>query len=520
MKIRDRGLRHETYNGNFSESYARECNYGRGAGASRHSFCKFKFSLAYTDDHLRHSGIFMRKLFFRRPGDEGPHSMDIKEKVKALPILPGVYIMKDADSRVLYVGKAGNIRKRVAGYFYPHRKTNNERIEQLVHSIEDIECLTTSTEAEALIYENSLIKQLSPKYNIALRDDKSYPMLKLTMNEKFPRLFITRRKINDGALYYGPYANAKLLREAVIILRQIFPLRSCGKMPNLSAKARDSALSMVEGPKSPCLNYYIKQCLAPCAGKIDYSEYDEVISELKLFLEGRKADLLKVLTAKMTAASRKEDFEKAAELRGRIEALSTIRNDSVSYKPLGEIDELRRILRIERPLDTIEAFDVSNTSGKEAVGVMVYFYKGRPKKSEYRKFKISTVSGIDDYAMIREIVKRRYSRLSEEKGALPDLILIDGGKGHLAAAIGEIEKLSISDISIIGIAKPARRSSSEYTDRSDGGEFEHIFVKGRKDPIILPKESKALHLLQRMRNEAHRFAIAYHRNLRSKKFFA
>jgi len=443
--------------------------------------------------------------------------MGLKEKVKALPASPGVYIMKGADGRVLYVGKAGNLRKRVSSYFYPNRRSN-ERLDQLVRLVADIEYMTTSTEAEALIYENSLIKQMSPRYNVALRDDKSYPMLKLTAGEKFPRLFMTRRKINDGALYYGPYANAKLLRQAVIILKEIFPLRSCSKLQ-----------------KRPCLNYHIKQCLAPCAGKVADPEYGEIVSELKLFLEGRRTELLKVLTEKMTQASRKEEFEKAAELRRRIEALSAIRKDSVSYKPSGEIDELRRILGIERPLDIIEAFDVSNVMGKEAVGSMVYFYKGKPKKSEYRRFKIKTVSGIDDYAMMREIVNRRYSRLTEEKRPLPDLILIDGGRGHLAAALAELEKLNLTDIPAIGIAKPARRpvrrSISSMNDLSgeggspggsessgEGGEFEHIYVKGRKDPIILPKESKVLHLLERVRDEAHRFAISYHRKLRSKNF--
>ena len=410
--------------------------------------------------------------------------MDLKEKVKALPLTPGVYIMKGAGASVLYVGKAGNLRKRVSSYFYPHRTAGNERLSQLVRSVEDIEYMSASTEAEALIYENSLIKQLSPKYNVALRDDKSYPMLKLTVNEKFPRLFITRRKTDDGALYYGPYANTKLLKAAVIILRELFPLRSCGKLP-----------------KSLCLNYHIKQCLGPCAGKVSNPEYGEIVSELKLFLEGRRNELLKVLTEKMTAASRHEEFEKAALFRSRLEALSTIRDDSVSYKPSGQIDELRRILGIEKPLEVIEAFDVSNIMGKEAVGSMVYFYKGRPKKSEYRKFRIDTVSGIDDYAMMREIVKRRYSRLLQEKKALPDLILIDGGKGHLAVAMEELKKLGIAHIPAIGIAK----------------EFEHIYVKSRKDPIVLPKESKVLHLLERVRDEAHRFAITYHKSLLSKK---
>ena len=421
--------------------------------------------------------------------------MDLKEKVRALPASPGVYIMKGRDGQVLYVGKAGSLRKRVSSYFYPQRKLN-ERLAQLISLVKDIEYLPASTEAEALIYENSLIKQLSPKYNVALRDDKSYPMLKLTVNEKFPRLFITRRKASDGSLYYGPYANAKLLKAAVIILREIFPLRNCGRLP-----------------KSPCLNYHIRQCLAPCAGRVSDLEYGEIISELKLFLDGRKTELLKVLSEKMAAASRKEDFEKAAEFRRRLEALSTIRGASVSYKPSGEIDELRRILGIERSLDVIEAFDVSNIMGKEAVGSMVYFYKGKPKKSEYRKFKISTVPGIDDYAMMREIVNRRYSRLSEEGKTLPDLIVIDGGKGHLSAAAGELEKLGLTDIPAIAIAKPARLTQQWRS----GGEFEHIYVQGKKEPIILPEESKALHLLKRLRDEAHRFAISYHKGLLSKK---
>lgn len=409
--------------------------------------------------------------------------MDLKEKIKTLPGTPGVYIMKAESGQVLYVGKAGNLKKRVSSYFYPNKRLN-ERLEMLVRNIRQIEYIPASTEAEALIYENSLIKQLSPKYNIALRDDKSYPMLKLTVKEKFPRLFITRRKADDGSIYYGPFTNAKLLREAVIFLRQLFPLRSCGKLS-----------------KNLCLNYHIKQCLAPCAKMVSVADYGEIVSELRLFLEGKRAELLKVLSERMALAARKEDFEKAAQIRNRIEALSSINGKSVSYEPSGEIEELKNILGIKGSLDVIEAFDVSNIMGKAAVGSMIYFYKGRPKKGEYRRFRIKTVSRIDDYAMMREIVRRRYSRLSEEKKPLPGLIVIDGGKGHLASAVAELEGLGLSHIRAIGIAK----------------EFEHIYVNDRKDPIILPKESKALHLLERIRDEAHRFAISYHKNLLSKR---
>ena len=409
--------------------------------------------------------------------------MDHKEKIRALPSSPGVYIMKGADSEILYVGKAGSLKKRVASYFYPNRRLQ-ERIEALIRKVEDITYIPTSTEAEALIYENSLIKQLAPKYNVALRDDKSYPMLKLTIDEKFPRLFMTRERKRDGALYYGPYTSAKLLREALVILRQMFSLRSCAKMP-----------------KNLCLNYHIKQCLAPCAGKIDEAGYKDMISELRLFLEGRRSELVDLLSAKMKEASRKEDFEEASRLKQRIEALGSIKERAVSYGAPGELEELKNILRIKGPLDVIEAFDVSNIMGKEAVGSMIYFYRGRPKKSEYRKFKIKTVSDIDDYAMMRELVNRRYARLLEEKKDLPDLIVIDGGKGHLAVAKDELDKLGLSGIPVIGIAK----------------ESEHIYVKDKAQPIILPKESKALHLLMRIRDEAHRFAISYHKSLLSKK---
>jgi len=410
--------------------------------------------------------------------------MDHKEKIRELPGAPGVYIMKGEKGETLYVGKALNLKKRVSSYFQPRRNLP-ERIKTLVQNVRNITYIPTRTEAEALIYENGLIKQLSPKYNVALRDDKSYPMLKLTAGEKFPRLFITRQKRTDGSIYYGPYTDAKLLRSALVILRQIFPLRSCGKMK-----------------KKACLNYHIKQCLSPCEGRADGTKYGEIVSELKMFLEGKRSELLKCLSEKMAASSKAEKFEEAVLYKSRLEALSSVK-EAVTYAPIGELEELGTILGIKRRPDTIEAFDVSNIMGESAVGSMIYFYKGRPRKSEYRKFKIKTVSGIDDYAMMREIVSRRYSRLVAEKRVLPDLILIDGGKGHLAAAADELEKLGLARIPVIGIAK----------------EFERIYTKDRLDPIVLPRESKTLHLLERIRDEAHRFAISYHRKLMSKRIW-
>jgi excinuclease ABC subunit C len=409
--------------------------------------------------------------------------MDIKEIVKNLPQTPGVYIMKNTSGDVLYVGKANNLKKRVSSYFQASR-AHPDRIELLISQVKDITFIPTATSAEALIYENGLIKQLSPKYNVALKDGKSYPLLKLTVNEKFPRLILTREKNEDGAIYYGPYTSANLLKAALKILQKLFPLRTCNKMP-----------------KKECLQFHIKQCLGPCVGKINEERYNALVAELKLFLEGRRAELLKLLSESMKELSKEERFEEALECRERIEALSSVKEDRISYKPIDEMEELKRILGIKGKFESIEAFDVSNIMGDEACGSLVYFYKGRPDKNEYRKFKIKTVSGMNDYSMMREIVRRRYTRSIEEKKKLPDLIVIDGGKGHLGVALDELKKLGLENLPIIGIAK----------------EFERIYTKEEKAPILLPKESKALHLLERVRDEAHRFAISYHKKLMSRR---
>ncbi|MFA5499830.1 MAG: excinuclease ABC subunit UvrC [Candidatus Omnitrophota bacterium] len=409
--------------------------------------------------------------------------MGVKETVNNLPHTPGVYIMKNASGEVLYVGKANDLKKRVSSYFQRSKK-HPERIESLVSRVTEIDFLPVSTSAEALIYENGLIKQLSPKYNVALRDDKSYPLLKLTVNEKFPRLILTRERKDDGSIYYGPYTSAKLLKEALKILQKLFPLRTCNKMP-----------------KRECLYFSIRECMGPCIGKIDEERYNNMVTQLRLFLEGRRAELIRFLAGKMKELSKEERFEEAMEYRDRMEALSTVREDRVYYKPIEELEELRRILGIKERPERIEAFDVSNIMGEEACGSLVYFYKGKPDKNGYRRFRIKTVKGMDDYSMMREIVRRRYTRSLDEKKPLPDLIVIDGGKGHLGVALDELRKLSLGNIPAIGIAK----------------QFEHIYVEDRKEPIVLPKESKALHLLERIRDEAHRFAISYHKKLMSKR---
>lgn len=412
--------------------------------------------------------------------------MDIKKKIKNLPDTPGVYLMKDKDGQIIYVGKAASIKKRAASYF--RQRPLSARLAALTGSIKDIDFIITANEAEALLLESALIKSRQPRYNVALRDDKNYPLLKLTLNEKFPRLLITRMKKSDGARYFGPFTEAKLLRQALAFLRRAFPLRTCKTMP-----------------KTVCLNFYLRQCLAPCVGKADAEKYKEISEQLIMFLEGRRPELLRQLEEKMIKASKENRFEEAARLRDQIRALTVaiVPNGSAGLKNLSypeEMEALKEILNLKKIPNRVEAFDVSNISGKEAVGSMVTFLNGAPYKNGYRKFKIKTVVGIDDYSMIREVVERRYRNLIEEKETPPDLIIIDGGKGHLSSTKEELDNLGLRDIPIMAIAK----------------EFEHIFVPERQGPIRLPATSPILFLIQRIRDEAHRFAVSYHKVLRQR----
>ncbi|MDB4349585.1 excinuclease ABC subunit UvrC [Omnitrophica bacterium] len=410
--------------------------------------------------------------------------MDIKEEIKGFPSSPGVYIMKDARKRAIYIGKAGSLKKRVSSYFT--RSSTSPRIDLLVSEVRSIDYIPTNSEAEALIYEASLIKSARPKFNIELKDDKSYPYLKLTLNEEYPRLFITRRKTNDGAVYYGPYTDVKLLRQALTFMRTVFPLRTCKRLG-----------------RRLCMNYHLLKCLGPCEERIGKKAYRRVVDELMLFLEGKRSLLLDELSRRMEKASRELNFEEATRIRNRIRSLSTVVTKRGVPSPMDQIDELKFVLNLRRRPKRIEAFDISNIRGKEAVGSMVSFYDGDPDKNNYRKFRIKTVVVIDDYKMMREVVRRRYRRLLDEKRVLPDLIIIDGGRGHLTSALKELKALGIKKIPVIGIAK----------------EFEHIYIPKRQLPVILPKDSSVLQLIRRIRDEAHRFARSYHLVLRKKKTF-
>ena len=407
--------------------------------------------------------------------------MDFQEKIKSFPEAPGVYLMKGKGGEILYVGKAASLRKRVLSYFQASRP-HPPRITLLLEQVAEIDTLVTRSEAEALFYEASLIKTHKPKYNVALRDDKTYPWVKLT-HEEFPRIFITRRKVDDGSLYFGPYPSATLLRAALASMRRNFPLRNCRKFP-----------------KKPCLDYYIGQCLAPCVGYIDRIAYGHIVEEAKLFLEGKRQELLQSLSQKMQTLSQGKRFEEAAKVRDEIEALSGVASRDQRSGWLEQLSELREALRLEAIPRRIEAFDISNIFGTSACGSMVSFVDGFPYKDGYRRFRIKEVKGIDDYQMMREVIRRRYSRVRKEHLERPDLILIDGGRGHLSAASGVLRELDLGKLAMVGIAK----------------RHEWIYQIGRSEPIRLPKTSKALHFVQRIRDEAHRFAIGYHHLLREK----
>ncbi|MBL7073557.1 MAG: excinuclease ABC subunit UvrC [Candidatus Omnitrophica bacterium] len=410
----------------------------------------------------------------------------LAKKIEALPSSPGVYKFLDSKKRVIYVGKAKNLKTRVKSYF--SGRAGNNRLELLARSVRTVEIVGTASSAEALIFEAALIKNHKPKFNVELKDDKSYPFLKLSVNEDFPRLAVTRRRLNDGAFYYGPYANAKLLKSAVSFMEKVFPLRKCRKLK-----------------KKVCLEYHIGSCRGVCEKKITSKVYGKIVDALKKFLEGKKEELITILKKDMKKFSRQKKYESALSAKRQIEALMTVRafGDAARLPVSGELDELKSILKMDKVPVVIECFDVSNISGQQAVGSMVRFFAGEPDKSGYRKFRIKNVKGIDDYLMIREVVGRRYAMLIKKNEPLPDLVLIDGGKGHLSVAARELKKLGLEKTRVASIAK----------------EHNHLYTLPFARPIKLAPGTRALFLIQRVRDEAHRFAITYHRTLRRKEKF-
>lgn len=399
----------------------------------------------------------------------------LKEKVSSTADAPGVYLMKDKAGEVIYIGKAKSLRKRLMSYL--GRGLSSKTVTMMAR-VSNIEYRITLTESLAFLLEASLVHQYKPKYNVSLRDDKSFPLVKIT-NEEFPAICIIRKREQDGARYFGPYTSAKLLKAALKIIRRHFPYRSCKHLP-----------------RKACIYYRIGLSPAPCIGGIDKEEYAKTIENISLILEGKTETLLNRLSQEMNLKSKEQKFEEAAKIRDQINALNVIGQGNIR----DGLEDLKNLLRLAKLPERIEAFDISNLKGEQATGSMVSFYGGLADKDNYRRFRIKTVETIDDYKMLREVVRRRYSRLMREKLPLPDLILIDGGRLHLLTAQGELEKLGL-DLALLSIAK----------------EKENIYIKQRAKPIKLTSDTPALNLIRRIRDEAHRFAISYHHILRRKK---
>ena len=457
-----------------------------------------------------------------RPRPSGRGLLSLRQRVARLPDQPGVYFLKNRSGEIVYVGKALSLRKRVSSYFR-HLPALAPRIARLMQEVVDLDIRQTASEAEALLMEARLIKQHRPRYNVVFRDDKAYPMLKVT-NEPFPRLMVTRRRLSDGALYFGPYTEPQLMRQALRFMRRVFPLRTCANFP-----------------RTPCLEYHLGQCLAPCVKYITAGDYQRIVNDLVAFLRGQRDQLLQDLSRRMKQAARDQRFEEAARLRDQMQALTSVIVAKEKSLTAGPLEQLQAALALPRLPRRIEAFDISNIFGEFAVGSMVVFEDGKPLKAHYRRFKIRTVKGIDDYRMMQEVIRRRYggslasvhhapSAEVRRRGVTdqlpwPDLILVDGGKGQLAAACAALRgpaSASTTPTDDAPGSEAGRAEDSANVPRHVAGipviglakRFEHVFVPTSTRPIVLLPTSPVLHLVQRVRDEAHRFAIAYHRRLR------
>lgn len=539
-------------------------------------------------------------------------SEKIQQALAVLPDKPGVYLMHDAHGKVIYVGKAVVLKNRVRSYFR-NLASHTPKVRAMVEKIAEFETIVTSSEVEALILECNLIKKYRPRYNIMLKDDKTYPFLKVTVNEDFPRIYVTRRQQRDGAKYYGPYADVGAMHDTVKLLRTMFPLRTCRKM----------------NPDRPCLNYHIKRCLAPCAGYVSREEYGNMIKSVCMVLDGRTTELERDLKRRMQEAADNYAFEEAARLRDQLQAVTRLneqqkavtgsggdmdvigfakdttgiclqiffvrkgkligrdnfflpdggeaeeevmsafvkqyynevtfvpkeivvpylpdeeekqlieiwladkagrkaelilpqrgvkrellslandnakklleerlRKGSLSLKDdLAAAEELQLALALPNQLERMDCFDISHTQGSETVASMVVFRNGSISKKDYRKYKIVSAEGKpDDFKSMQEVVYRRYKDYED----LPSLVVIDGGKGQLSSALEVIRGLGLHDLPVVGLAKRE----------------EEIFIPGQSESILLDRDSASLHLIQRIRDEAHRFAITFHRKLRGKR---
>ncbi len=434
--------------------------------------------------------------------DPAQATLGPSEKVRSFPTSPGVYLMKDAQGRVVYIGKAKNLRSRAGSYFQKTAEAD-PRIKDWIGEVVDIDFLPADSEVDALLMEARLIKDIQPKHNADLKDDKSFPYLQITTGEDFPRVNFTREPLDRGVKLYGPFPRAKSLRGAIQVLQKIFKFRTC----SLDIDADDPRWRWFR----PCLLASIDQCTAPCNLRIDREAYRKDIRRLRLFLDGKKEAVLSEMEEEMKEASRNLQFEKAARLRDELKSLKNLNlrgnladhaQPEVFYQdPKRGLRGLQKVLKLESMPRTIHGVDIAHLGGTETVGSLVTFIDGLPFKPGYRKYKIKSVAGVDDYASIREVVSRRIQGLQERDEPFPDIWMIDGGKGQLNAALSAFEALKVQPPTLISLAK----------------QEEEIYVPGRSDPIVLSRRSFALRLLQYVRDESHRFAQHYHHMLRKKR---
>ncbi len=433
----------------------------------------------------------------------------IREKIKSFPTGPGLYFMKGPADKVLYIGKANNLRSRVASYFQPGgdlATSRGPKIAEMLSKVKTVDFLETPNEVDAVLKEARLVKDIRPPYNTDLVDDKTFPYLEITTGEDFPGVYITRKPRSGGSRLFGPFTGAKDLRGVLVVLQKIFKFRTC----KLNIGEDDRKRRFFR----PCLLYSIKQCVAPCAARIDKREYKKIVTDLVKFLRSKRSTILRQLRKQMAEVSEAFEYEKAAMFRDRIRLIERldrrgrpdedVQPEVFAADPTEALIQLRELLQRPEPVRIIEGIDVANIAGAEAVGSLVKFIDGRPFKSGYRRFKIKTVKGIDDYAMIAEVVKRRYKYALRGEELWPDLVLIDGGLGHLRAAEKALREMKAPAITIASIAKKE----------------EDIYLQGKNRPLKLPANSPARKLLQYVRDEAHRFAQHYHHILRGKKMLS
>jgi excinuclease ABC subunit C len=422
----------------------------------------------------------------------------LKERLRDLPHRPGVYIFKDRLGRVIYVGKASDLHRRVHQYFHPSRRMSADlKTRALIESIHDLETHTVKSEPEALLLEGKLIKQFRPRYNISFRDDKRFLLVRVNLSDPFPKFHLTRIRKEDGCRYFGPFAHSGSLRATLNLMKKLFGLRSC--YPTIPT----------ENDYRHCLDHVIKNCAAPCVSKITSEAYKMRVEQACEFLEGKSKEMRDNLRVEMNQAAAELNFEKAALLRDLIQDLERTATPQkrfakqfiVAIDPDRDLIELGKVLNLSGPPRIMECFDISNISDAHKVASMVCFRNGKPDEGAYRRYRIRSVEGQDDFASMAEVVRRRYSRLLREGAKFPSLIIVDGGKGQLTSARSELIALGLDRLKIIGLAK----------------EEEAIYFPEGDQPLRLDCHSGALRMLQRIRDEAHRIANGYHQLLLSRR---